>query len=112
MPIERHTIELCGDRALELVTQRTQPDGFLRHHLAGDFARLAETDDSRDVQRAGAKATLLATALDHGRQPYTRVLRAHVKRPRSLRPVNLVRRKRKQVDAHRIDVDRNLADRL
>ncbi len=54
----------------------------------------------------------MATAVHLRSQPHARSLRANPKRADSLRPVNLVRRDRREVDAGLFHIDRHLADRL
>ena len=79
------------------------------HELAG----LAEADDARDVQRARAHAALVAAAVDDAASSRTRgPFERDVERADALRAVDLVRGERQQVDVHRVDVDRELADAL
>ena len=74
--------------------------------------RAAEADDAGDVERARAHAALLTAAVELRRQAHARVAGAHVQRADALRAVDLVRREREQIDAHRLDVDRDLAGAL
>ena len=83
-----------------------------RHLLPAQLRGLAEADDARDVQRAGAHAALVAAAVDDRRQQHARIPAPHVERADALRPVHLVRAERRQVDLQLVDVERNLADRL
>ena len=84
----------------------------LRAHLRlGDAAGLAQADAQRRRQGAGAHAALLAAAADHRLQAHPRPA-ADVERADALGPVDLVAGDAHQVDLHRLDVERDLADGL
>src|SRR5436309_1226097 len=53
-----------------------------------------------------------APAVDHRRDPHARHLAPHVERADALGAVDEMRGARQQVDAHRLDVDGDLADGL
>src|SRR5206468_3464318 len=72
----------------------------------------AEPDDQRHRQGPRAHAALVAAAIDHRRDPDARPLAPHVQRADALGTVDQMRRARQKVDAHGLDVDRDLADGL
>ena len=74
--------------------------------------RRGEADDAGHVERAAAPAFLLPAAGDLRLEPHDRIAPPHVERADALRAVNLVGREAHQIDAERVDVDRNLADGL
>ena len=80
--------------------------------LLADRARLAEADDARNVQRAGAHAALVAAAVHLRGELHARILAPDVERADALGSVDLVAGERQQVDVVCDHVDRNFADRL
>ena len=69
----------------------------------------AQAGDRRHVLGAGAAVALVLAAGEDRLHPRAAL---DPERARALRPVELVRRERQQIDAERAHVDRNLADRL
>ena len=97
---------------LEVVAQ-SRDARLLRLALEpGDARRLAEPDDPSDVERARTAPALVPSALDLLRNAHARPLAPQVERADPLRPVELVRGVRQEVDACRVDVERFLAERL
>ena len=82
----------------ELVAQIAQPLRFLGHFALADRARFAQPDDARHVQRARTHAALVAAAIHLRGDLHARTLPPDIKRADALRPVELVRRDRHQVD--------------
>ena len=54
----------------------------------------------------------MPAAEDDRVEPHARVHRAHEERAHALRPAQLVRREGDEVEAERVDVERDLAERL
>src|SRR5260370_28301687 len=112
MTVDVDVVEALEESGLELTAQREQTQSLIWHYLAGDFARRAKPDDSGYVKRPGAHPALMAAAVHLRRDSHAWSLRANIKCADSLRPVNLVRADRREVDPRLLDVDRNLANRL
>ena len=83
-----------------------------RHVRGGQRRRGAEPDDPRRVQRPRPQPALVAAAVEERRQAHRRLPCPHVERADALRAMDLVRRDRQQVDAHRVDVERDPAEGL
>src|SRR6266481_5179247 len=96
--IDKDLVELGFEARTQPVTQRAHLLGLLRHFLLGQFAGLAEADDSGDVQRAGTHTALVTAAIDNGGKLNAWVAAANVERTDSLRSVDLVAEYREQVD--------------
>src|SRR5688500_10261959 len=93
----------AGAQALEqAVAQRRQPRRLGGHLRPADRGGAAETDDPRDVERAGAEALLVAAAVDLAAERDLRLPAADEQRARTLRTVVLVPGERQEVDAHRV----------
>ena len=84
---------------------------FVNHLGLGQSRRLAEPNAERRRQSARSHAPLLPAAVDQRRDPRPRPP-AHIERADALGSVNLVARDRHQIDVHRLDIERDLADRL
>ena len=87
---------------------RDQSGGLVGHLGRGDFRRSAQPDDAGHVLRARAAPRSWPPPGNsgHSSTPF-----ADVQRPDALRPVQLVCRKREQVDRLRAHVERHLARR-
>src|SRR6266849_2922894 len=105
-------VELGFEAGLQTVAQGAQPDAFFRHLLLAKLAGLAQADDARHVERAGAHATLVAPAIDDGGELHARIAAANIKRTDALGTIDLVAAQGQQVDVVLLDVDRNLANGL
>ena len=77
----------------------------------GDRRGAAEPDAERRRQGARAQAALLPAAVDQRQQPHPRPA-PDIERADALRPVDLVAGDRQQVDLHRLDIERDLAEGL
>src|ERR1700687_2865262 len=104
-------IQTTQDALTQTVTQARQLAGFLSHLFLRDRAGLAQANDSRDVQRAGAHAALVAAAVDAWRKLHARIFAPHIQRAHALRSVHLVTGDRHQVDVLLDHVDWNFANR-
>src|SRR5476651_2236413 len=101
-----------GVQALEhALLQLLEALGLRVHFLHADLGGFAEAHTQRRRQRAGAETALLAAAVDHGDETYAR-LATDIERADALGSVNLVAGDAHQVDVHRLDIDRDLADGL
>ena len=109
--VEVNLGELLGELGQHAITQSVQALRLGAHLRLGDAAGFAQADAERRRQRAGTHPALLAAAADQRLQPHPRAA-AHVERADALRPVDLVAGDAHQVDPHRLDVERDLADRL
>ena len=105
-------LEARGKLALELAAQAEQTLALGVHLVQRELARLAEADDSRDIQRARAHAALVAAAVQQRLEAHARVAAAHIEGAHALRAVHLVARPRHQVDVVLLDIGRHLADPL
>ncbi len=104
--------EAAHDRVLELVAEEPQPLAFLLHFLQANFTGFAQADDSRNVERAGAHAAFVSSAVNHRREFHARVLSPHVERADAFGAVDFVRRNGEQVDAVFLHVHGDFADGL
>ena len=91
-PVDVDALEIALQRREQPVAQRSESGALGAHPGPTDLGRGAETDDAGDVQGAGAKAVLVAAAVDLARQLDARLLLADEQRPRPLGTVVLVRR--------------------
>jgi hypothetical protein len=80
--------------------------------LEHDLARLAEADDERHRQRARTHPALVAAAVHLRDEAHARLAAPHVEGADALGAVDLVRRERREVDVHLLDVELDLADAL
>ncbi len=92
----------------QAVAQSGQPLRLLRHFGLRQAAGLAQADDQRRRQRAGAQPALLAAAGEQRRQPHARPA-ADKQRADALRSVELVAADRGQIDLPAGQVERDLA---
>src|SRR5690606_22561308 len=76
-----------------------------------DLARKAHAHDLMRGKGSRTQSKLLPAA-ENERPQTDRRIAAHVQRADALRPVALVRRERKQVDAHRLHIDPHFAHAL
>jgi len=111
-PFRNASSDAGEDHVLEPVAQLGQPRTFLGHHLTRDLGGLAEPDDQRHRQGPRAHAALVAAAVHHRRDPHARALAPDVERADALGAVDEMRGARQEIDAHRLDVDGDLADGL
>src|SRR5258705_8362956 len=110
--IDKDLVELGFEARTQPVTQRAHLLGLLRHFLLGQFAGLAEADDTGNIQRAGTHTALVAAAIDNGGKLNAWVATANIEGTDSLRPIDLVAGDREQVDVVLLDVDWNFANSL
>src|SRR6266853_209685 len=110
--IDKDLVELGFEARTQPVTQRAHLLGLLGHFLLGQFAGLAEADDSGDIERAGTHTALVTAAIDNGRELNARVATANVKGADAFGSIDLVAGYREQVDVVLLDVDWNLANGL
>ena len=88
------TLEIAAkQRFLQPVAKRTHTRGILRQPSFRNFRRLAEPSNSSDILRSRTAVALVMPAV-HLR--LERRAGANVQRAHSLRPINLVRRNRKE----------------
>src|SRR5208283_2141818 len=83
-------IEAVHDAVAQTIAQGTELNRFARHFFGCNGAGLAESDDSRHIQRPGAHAALVTAAVDDGRDLHSRILAADVQRPYALGTVHLM----------------------
>jgi len=98
-----------GEAPLQVVAQGGEVPRGLRQRFARQPRRLAKADYLRHVLGAGPQAVLLVGA-EQNRFDGSAV--SHVERTDALGSIELVAGERQQVDAERIDVERDLAGRL
>src|SRR5882757_6047727 len=110
--LDKDLVELGFEARTQPVTQRAHLLGLLGHFLLGQFAGLAEADDSGDIQRAGTHTALVAAAIDAGGKLNAGVAATNVESTDALRSVDLVAGNREQVDVVLLDVDWNFANSL
>ena len=103
-------IQRLKDRIPQLLPQVQKASGFPDPFPLGDRARLAEADDERHGESAGAQPPFVAAAFDLRNQPRPGLSPADGQRADALRTVDLMRRKRSEIDILRIEW--NLAYRL
>src|SRR5215467_5764463 len=109
MTIEPHVRHSGANAFPHPVAERAHALALRLHVAAANFHRLPEADDAWDILSACAAAPLVLSAVlnrDHLGAP------ADVETGDPLRPVDLVARKGQRVDAHGLQVDRNLAEGL
>ena len=80
-----------------------------RHLGLSDDAGLAEADDARHVERSLTQAAFVAAAVQQRLQAHARFAATDIERADALRPIDLVRGQRQQIDAERLHVDRLFA---
>src|SRR5262245_26180741 len=107
--VDEGLVEFRLEALLEPVAEREQALRLFRHFLLRDFTSLAEADDSRNVQRAGAHAAFVAAAVDDGRELNTRIAAANVQSTDALRSVSFMAADGEQVDVVFLHVHRNFA---
>ena len=84
-------------------------DGVFLQAQSRQFGGGAQSDDPRRILRpAAARPFLMAAAKE--RSEFRSL--THIERADSLRPMQLMPGKRKEIDLRRFQIDRNLADRL
>src|SRR5258708_36401601 len=98
MTVDVNLVKPLENARLQLRTQIEQSMVLLGHFNPGDFAGLAETDDTGDVQRAGTHSALMAAAVHLRRQPHARALGTDVNRADTLGAVNFVGTHREEID--------------
>src|SRR2546427_2473207 len=101
--VDVHLLDVL-DAVQQPVAQRAHVPVVSRHLELGEARRLAEADDLVRRQRAGAKAALVAAAVDLRLDAHAR-LAAHVERADAFRAVDLVRGDREQVGLEFLQVD-------
>ena len=104
--VDAHVRTARENAGFQLVPERRQLHGLVRHAEARQLAGLRETDDVGDVLRARAARTLLVPAQHEGlelRAP------ADVEDSNALGGVELVAGHREHVDRHLLHVDRDLS---
>src|SRR5437899_8296280 len=110
--IDKDLVELGFEARTQPVAQRAHLLGLLRHFLLGQFAGLAEADDSGDIQGAGTHTALVAAAIDNGRKLNAWVAATNVERTDTFGSIDLVAGDGKKVDIVLLDVDWDFANRL
>src|SRR6266403_3078990 len=110
--IDKDLVELGFEARTQPVAQRAHLLGLLRHFLLGQFAGLAEADDTGNIQRAGTHTALVAAAIDNGGKLNARVAATNVERTDTFGSINLVAGDGEQVDIVLLDVDWDFADSL
>ena len=95
--------------SLKTISKAGHSRGFSIHLVHGQFAGLAERDDTGDVFRARAAVTLLVSPIN---ERIHACPLADVDGADPLGSVELVPRKGEKVDVHRVDVDGDLASGL
>jgi len=98
----------CAEPCPEAVTKAAQPGALNAHLLAADRRRFPEADDPGHVQRAGPHARSWPPPSMIGVTSTRGFLRRTYSAPTPLGPYILVRRERRQVHAHLVDIERHL----
>src|SRR5262249_28415440 len=109
--IELRLRQEAPDTGEEAAPQPEEPFGLLCHLGGGQGGGYAEPDAKRRRQGAGAQAALLPAAIDLRLAARPRPA-PDVERANTFRPVDLMAGYRHEVDAHGIDVERELAEGL
>src|SRR5688500_10442521 len=112
MPVQVNLAEGVLDAGPHPLAVGDEAMTFALHLALGDLTRLPEADDAGDVERPTAHPALMAAAVHLRRQLDPRVPPPHVKRADTLRTVNLVAGDRRQVDVHRLYIERHLPEAL
>src|SRR5579863_1526994 len=110
--VDKDFVKLGFETGPKAVAELGQANRLFRHFFLGDFTGRTQTDNAGDVQRAGAHAAFVATAVNDGGKLNARIAAANVERADSLRSINLVRGNGQQVDVVFLHVDGNFADSL
>src|SRR5580693_2349217 len=87
-------------------------DCLARHFFGRDGAGFAQPNDAGDVERAGAHAALVASAVDDGGNLYPRILAANIQGADAFRAVHLMGGDRHDIDVLLVHIDGNLSDSL
>ena len=109
--VHRHVTDLREQTLPEAIPELREPLALTGELGRGHRTRGAESHDAGDVQRAAAKAALLP-ATGHGRAHPLLDAARDEQRADALRPVQLVGAEGRQVHAQRVNVQRQLAERL
>ena len=112
MAVEIGFVNLFHDAGLQAIAHRSQTYRFRSHFLLAQFAGLAESDDHRHRQSAGAHAALVSAAVHLRGDPHAGVLLSDIEGADTFRAIDLMGRKRHQVDPHILHIDRDFADAL
>src|ERR1041385_1977236 len=70
--VDYHLVQRRQQLVTKTVAQTSQAAAFFRHVFLGDLTGFAEADNTRNIERAGAQAMLMAAAVNHGLQPFGR----------------------------------------
>jgi hypothetical protein len=103
---------LRADAVQQPVAQRSQARGFARHLVLRQGAGRAQPDDSGTFKVPERRPRSWPPPSVCGSRRTRRWRPPHVESADTFRAIELVRRERQQIDRHRVDVERDLADRL
>src|SRR5579872_3189802 len=96
--VDVNFVQSAHDFVAKPVAEPCQVASFLSHLFRSDRTSLAQTDNSGHVEGSRTHATLVAAAVDNGRNLNTRILAPNIQRPHTLRAVHFVSRNRHYVD--------------
>src|SRR6478672_3587942 len=88
--IDVNLVEATHQLVLQFVAEEAEPLRFFGHLAFADLASRTQSDDARDIKRAGAHAALVAATIHLGRDLHTGIPAANVKGSHSLRSIQLV----------------------
>jgi len=91
---------------------RLRKPASLRHLFLRDGTRLAQADDARNIERAGAHAAFVSAAVNQRHQLHARILAAHIERACAFRTIQFVSGDGHDIEVHFVYVDWNLANCL
>src|SRR5947209_18253258 len=88
--IDVDLVEAAHQLVLQFVTEEAEPLGFFGHLAFADLTSRTQSDDARNVKRAGAHAALVAATIHLGRDLHTRIPAPNVNGSHSLRTIQLL----------------------
>src|SRR5580692_4757612 len=105
-------VEAVHNAITQAIAQASETAGFLCHFFLRESTGFAEADDTRNIERAGAHAALVAAAVNAGGNLHARIFAAHIQSADALGPIHFVTRDRHDVNVLLDHVHRNFANGL